>query len=226
MKRLRWLSYRIFECINKGYSMSYPSFHTYLKTLQELLKRKKPELAQESTVLANLCQAYGQRIGLTEREITTLLLAAYYKNLGALTISHRVFCQSFDHYGQLMARVVSWFEESSELAETAGLPEVATVLSQYYQRTIPAHPLAKIFQVLNAWVSCHQNRGWRLAMSDRDALIVLKQRAILAWSDPKVVAQFIRLMPTASRSSQPPLLPPFSPKPQVGEPAAVAHAGR
>lgn len=206
--------------------MSYPSFRTYLKTLQELLKRKKPDLAQESTVLANLCLAYGQRIRLDERAINTLLLTAYFKNLGALTISHGVFCQSFDHYGQLMSRVTSWFEESTELAEMAGLPEVATVLSQYYHRSIPDHPLAKIFQVLNAWVSCHQNRGWRLAMSDRDALIVLKQRAILAWSDPKVVAQFIRLMPTASSPGrpQPCLLLPS--KAQVSEPATVAHAGR
>jgi response regulator RpfG family c-di-GMP phosphodiesterase len=209
----------------KGGRMSYPSFRTYLKTLQELVKRKKPELAEESIVLANLCLAYGERIGLGERDLKTLLLAAHFKNLGALTISQGLFSKSFDDYGQLMARVTSWFEESAELAEMAGLPEVAVVLSQYYHRTIPANPLAKVFQVLNAWVSCHQNRGWRVAMSDREALIVLKQRAILAWSDPKVVAQFIRLMPPTFQSAQHRPTLPLLPQPGESKPLTFAYAG-
>ena len=182
--------------------MSYPSFHTYIKTLQALVKRKKPDLAEESMVLSNLCVLYGQRAGIPERSIKILLLAAHFKNLGAITISDQIFSQSFDSYGQLMACVVNWFDESTKLAEMAGLPQVALILGQYYQRTIPQDPLAKVFQVLNAWVACHQKRGWRGAMNDREALIVLQQRAMLGWSDPQVVDRFIQVLPTTSVTSQ------------------------
>ena len=186
----------------QGRSMSYPSFHTYIRTLKELIRRKNPELAEESAVLAKVCSLYGRPMGLPDRDIRTLLLAAYFKNLGATTISDRAFSQSFDSYGQLIACVNSWFDESTKLAEMAGLPQVALVLGQYYQRAVPQDPLARVFQVFNAWVACHQKRGWRVAMSDREALIVLKQRAILAWSDSQVVNRFIKLLPVASTVSQ------------------------
>lgn len=182
--------------------MSYLSFHNYLKTLQQLVRRKKPELAEESAMLSRLCLLYGQPMGVSERDLRTLLLAAQFKNLGALTIGSRALSRSFENYGQLMAYVSSWFEESAELASVAGLPHVALVLSQYYHRQVPDDPLAKIFQVLNVWVACHQKRGWREAMGDREAIIILKQRAILAWSDPQVVSQFLRLLPMGSHSNQ------------------------
>ena len=182
--------------------MSYPSFRTYVKTLQALVKRKSPGLAEESIILSNICLHYGHQIGLSARDMKTLLLAAHFKNLGALTVRNQTFSQGFDHYGKLMAYVASWFEESAMLAQMAGLPEVETVLSQYYHRAIPQNTLAKIFQVLNAWVACHQKRGWRGAMSDREALIVLKQRAMFAWSDPEVVTRFVQFLPLTQRSVQ------------------------
>jgi hypothetical protein len=182
--------------------MSYPSFRTYLKTLQELVKRKSPGLAEESVILSNICLHYSQQVGLKDRDMKTLLLAAHFKNLGAITVSSETFSTSFDNYGKLMAYVSSWFEESAELAQMAGLPEVKSILSQYYHRAIPQDPLAKIFQVLNAWVACHQKRGWRGAMSDREALIVLKQRAMFSWSDPEVVSRFVQLLPPTRKSVQ------------------------
>ncbi len=179
--------------------MSYPSFRTYLKTLQELVKRKDPELAQETIVLSRLCSEYGLRTSLPDRDIKTLLLTAHFKNLGALTISDRTFSKNLDNYGKLMACVADWFEESAKLAAMAKLPQVSLILAQYYHRAIPGDSLAKIFQVLNAWVACHQKRGWRGPMNDHEAVIVLKQRALFAWSDPIVVNQFIELMVTVSR---------------------------
>jgi hypothetical protein len=83
------------------------------------------------------------------------------------------------------------FKESAQLARDAGLKEVSEVLEQYHLRSIPENHLARIFQVLNAWVSCRQRKGWRSSMSDKEALIILKQRAELKWSDPKVVFHFI-----------------------------------
>ncbi len=182
--------------------MSYPSFRTYLKTLQELVKRKSPGLAEESAILSNICLHYGQKIKLSERELKTLLLASNFKNLGALTVSSQTFSTNFDNYGKLMAYVASWFEESALLAQMAGLPAVEKILSQYYHRAIPQDSLAKIFQVLNAWVACHQKRGWRGAMSDREALIVLKQRAMFSWSDPEVVSCFVKCLPYTHKSVQ------------------------
>lgn len=171
--------------------MSYPSFHSYVRMLRGLLKRKRKWLFEESVFLADLCLSYGTIAQLSERDKKTLFLAAHFKNLGAIYIDDQYLEQEFRDHSQIVTALEVLFRESAQLAEDAGLAEVAEVLRQYHLRAIPENPLARIFQVLNAWVSCRQRKGWRSAMSDKEALIILKQRAELQWSDPKVVFHFI-----------------------------------
>jgi hypothetical protein len=83
------------------------------------------------------------------------------------------------------------FTESAQMAREAGLKDVAVVLEQYYQRAIPGDYLARVFQVINAWVSCRQRKGWRSSMGDKEALVILRQRAEMGWSDPEIVFHFI-----------------------------------
>jgi response regulator RpfG family c-di-GMP phosphodiesterase len=187
--------------------VSYPSFKNYLKTLRELLKRKHPGLATESLVLADVCSRYGKLAGLSEKDIKTLSLAALYKNLGAIHVSNEVVEQSFSHPNQTVAHFSGWLRESKELAVMSGLEEVATVLDQYQSRGIPSHKLARIFQVLNAWVACRHRRGWEHPMNDKEAFIELKQRANLAWSDPNVVSHFLHHLPLATQPHSPTDLP-------------------
>ncbi|MFZ4639204.1 MAG: hypothetical protein ACOYMP_02215 [Nodosilinea sp.] len=172
--------------------MSYPSFHSYIKTLRGLLKRKQRWLLEESTLLADLCLAYGTLAGLSDREKRTLFLAAHFKNLGAIFLDDSSLSQAFSDRSQVLEEMESLFKESAQLAREAGLRDVALVLDQYYRRAIPDDYLARIFQVLNVWVSCRQRKGWRSSMSDKEALVVLQQRAQMKWSDPKVVAHFIK----------------------------------
>lgn len=189
--------------------MSYPSFHTYLKTLRELLKRKSQWLLEESTLLGELCLVYGQLMGLSERDKRTLYLAAYYKNLGAVYLNDRLLEQSFDNDGQSLTQLKPWFDESVALAKAAGLRDVAIILEQYYQRAIPEHQLARIFQVLNAWVACRQQKSWRPSMSDKEALLILKQRAQMAWADPQIVSHFVEHCHlTLGRATSTPTLAP------------------
>lgn len=171
--------------------MSYPSFHSYIKMLRSLLKRKRKWLFEESVLLADLCLSYGTIAQLSERDKKTLFLAAHFKNLGAIYIDDQSLEQEFPDHSQVVAQLETLFRESAQLAEDAGLPEVAEVLRQYHLRAIPKNQLARVFQVLNAWVSCRQRKGWRSSMSDKEALIILKQRAEMQWSDPKVVFHFI-----------------------------------
>jgi HD-GYP domain-containing protein (c-di-GMP phosphodiesterase class II) len=171
--------------------MSYPSFHSYIKLLRSLLKRKQQWLFEESILLADLCLAYGTISGLSERDKKTLFLAAHFKNLGAIYLDDSSLEQEFRDHAQVINQMHVLFEESAKLSKDAGLPEVAQVLEQYHLRAIPESRLARIFQVLNAWVSCRQRKGWRSSMSDKEALIILKQRAEMEWSDPKVVFHFI-----------------------------------
>jgi hypothetical protein len=171
--------------------MSYPSFHSYIKMLRGLLKRKRKWLFEESVFLADLCLSYGTIAQLSERDKKTLFLAAHFKNLGAIYLEDQVLEQEFKDYSQIVTHLEALFQESAQLAQDAGLTEVAEVLRQYHLRAIPEHPLARVFQVLNTWVSCRQRKGWRSSMSDREALVILKQRAQLQWSDPKVVFHFI-----------------------------------
>ena len=171
--------------------MSYPSFHSFIKLLRSLLKRRQPWLFEESIFLADLCLAYGTIAGLGDRDKKTLFLAAHFKNLGAIYLDDQSLKQEYRDHGDAILQMEVLFRESAQLARDAGLEEVADVLEEYHLRAIPQNPLARIFQVLNAWVSCRQRKGWRSSMSDKEALIILKQRAEMKWSDPKVVFHFI-----------------------------------
>ncbi|MGB3310458.1 MAG: hypothetical protein WBG32_12405 [Nodosilinea sp.] len=171
--------------------MSYPSFHSFIKLLRSLLKRRQPWLFEESIFLADLCLAYGTIAGLGDRDKKTLFLAAHFKNLGAIYLEDESLKQEYLDHRDAVVQMEVLFRESAQLAKDAGLDEVADVLEQYHLRAIPQNPVARIFQVLNAWVSCRQRKGWRSSMSDKEALIILKQRAEMQWSDPKVVFHFI-----------------------------------
>lgn len=171
--------------------MSYPTFRNYLKTLSSLLKRKGIWLLQESRELGEACRSYSKVLGLTEAERKSLLLAAYFKNLGALYISDYLLDQEFRDHTQMTASLNVWFAESVQLAKDAGLDEVAIILEQYHLREVPTHQLARIFQVLNTWVACQQAKGWGHLMTAREAKLVLEQRAQCNWSDPSIVKHFL-----------------------------------
>lgn len=171
--------------------MSYPSFHSFIKLLRSLLKRRQPLLFEESIFLADLCLAYGTIAGLGDRDKKTLFLAAHFKNLGAIYLEDHNLRQEYRDHREAITQMEVLFNASAQLAKDAGLQEVADVLDEYHLRAIPDNHLARIFQVLNAWVSCRQRKGWRSSMSDKEALIILKQRAEMKWSDPKVVFHFI-----------------------------------
>lgn len=171
--------------------MSVPSFSSYLKTLSSLLRHKGSWLQQESQDLAQLCQLYGKQLNLSHAERKTLLLAAYCKNLGALYISDYLLEHEFRDHGNMVASLNTWFVESARIAKDADLDEVALVLEQYHLRKVPVNKLARIFQVLNTWVACQQERGWRHPMSEREARVILEQRARLHWSDPFIVRHFV-----------------------------------
>ncbi|MGB7311864.1 MAG: hypothetical protein WA939_02930, partial [Nodosilinea sp.] len=110
---------------------------------------------------------------------------------GAIYLEDESLKQEYLDHRDAVVQMEVLFRESAQLAKDAGLDEVADVLEQYHLRAIPQNPVARIFQVLNAWVSCRQRKGWRSSMSDKEALIILKQRAEMQWSDPKVVFHFI-----------------------------------
>lgn len=171
--------------------MSYPSFHSYIKMLRSLLKRKQQWLLEESILLADLCLVYGTITQMSEKDKRTLFLAAHFKNLGAIYLDDSYLKQEFNDHSQIVDKLDVLFKESAHLAKDSGLTEVAHILEQYHLRAIPSNQLARIFQVLNTWVSCRQRKGWRSSLSDKEALVILKQRAEMEWSDPKVVFHFV-----------------------------------
>ena len=172
--------------------MSYPSFKNYIRTLGSLLQIKGSWLLKESKDLADLCLIYGRLLGLTPEEKKSLLLAAYFKNLGAIYISDYMLEQEFRDYTQMTASMNIWFAASTQIARKAGLTEVATILDQYHLREVPQHNLARVFQVLNTWVACQQPKGWGQPMTTREARLILEQRAQLQWSDPSIVGHFLQ----------------------------------
>ncbi|NER80281.1 MAG: hypothetical protein F6K42_12020 [Leptolyngbya sp. SIO1D8] len=184
--------------------MSYPSFTNYMRTLGSLLQRKGDWLLRESHALGQLCLSYSKMLGLNSQDQKVLVLAAYFKNLGAIYLSDYLLEQEFLDHGQMMASLNIWFAESSQLARNAGLTEVAVILEQYPLRKIPEHRLARIFQVLNTWVACQQQKGWGETMTDQEARVVLEHRACLNWSDPAIVRHFVQHY--SQHRAQPPKL--------------------
>ncbi|NEQ47360.1 MAG: hypothetical protein F6K00_29010 [Leptolyngbya sp. SIOISBB] len=185
--------------------MSHPSFSSYLKTLSSLLKHKGVWLQQESQDLARLCQLYGKQLNLSHTEHKVLLLAAYCKNLGALYISDYLLEHEFRDHRHMMTSLSPWFVESVRIAKESDLPEVAAILEQYPLRKVPHNKLARIFQVLNTWVACQQERGWRHPMSEREARVILEQRARLKWSDPLIVRHFVHFFDQSGEQFRRPL---------------------
>ena len=171
--------------------MSQPSFSSYLKMLSSLLRHKGVWLQEESQDLARLCQLYGKQLALSDEDRKVLLMAAYCKNLGALYISDYLLEHEFRDHRNMMTALSPWFVESVRIAREADLDAVATILEEYHQRKVPQGQLARIFQVLNTWVACQQERGWRHPMSEREARVILEQRARLKWSDPLIVRHFV-----------------------------------
>jgi hypothetical protein len=216
--------YRLNGIYQKRFGVSYPSFKNYLKTLREILKRKHPDLAAESLVLADVCSRYGKLVGLSDNDIKTLSLAALYKNLGAIHLSQEALEQSFAHQGQTMTPQVDWLQESSDLAAMSGLNEVAIVLEQYHDRRIPAHRLARIFQVLNAWVICHKRQGEPTPINNREAVVELQQRAHLSWSDPTIVSHFLAHFPWGSHPYGLSTLPPLTEQRRSHQDTVVASS--
>lgn len=183
--------------------MNQPSFKNYLNTLSSLLKHKGRWLQKESQDLATLCQEYGKQLRLSHEERKVLLMAAFIKNLGALYVSDYILEQEFRDHSQMMASLNTWFVESTNIAREAGLEEVAIILDQYHRRSIPDNKLARIFQVLNTWIACQQEKGWRHPMTPREAKIILEQRAHLRWSDPILVRHFIHHLNYVPAAIQP-----------------------
>ncbi|RZM78900.1 hypothetical protein [Leptolyngbya iicbica] len=171
--------------------MSQPSFSSYLKLISSLLRHKGVWLQEESQDLARLCQLYGKQLALSHENRKVLLMAAYCKNLGALYINDYLLEHEFRDHRHMMEALSPWFVESVRIAREADLDEVATILEQYHQRKVPQDQLARIFQVLNTWVACQQERGWRHPMTEREARVILEQRARLKWSDPLIVRHFV-----------------------------------
>ncbi|HIK45129.1 MAG TPA: hypothetical protein IGR64_09610, partial [Leptolyngbyaceae cyanobacterium M65_K2018_010] len=101
--------------------MSYPSFHSYIKTLRSLLRRKQHWLLEEAILLADLCLVYGTIAGLSDRDKRTLFLAAHFKNLGAIYLDNSSLEQEFRDHNQLVSEMEVLFKESAQLAKDAGL---------------------------------------------------------------------------------------------------------
>ncbi|MEM9006805.1 MAG: hypothetical protein AAGE59_25170 [Cyanobacteria bacterium P01_F01_bin.86] len=155
------------------------------------MKTKGNWLLKESKDLAELCLIYGRCLKLPPEDQKSLLLAAYFKNLGAIYLSDYLLDQEFRDHSQMMASMNIWFAASTQVAKEAGLDEVVAILQQYHLREIPQHRLARIFQVLNTWVACQQPKGWGKPMTARETRLILEQRAQLHWSDPSIVGHFL-----------------------------------
>lgn len=173
----------------------YPSFNQHVLAIRAILRHKAGWLADESASLAQALLRYGKIISLEPMPAKVLTLAAYYKNLGALYLPPEILTKEIKSQVLHLACTQTLHLLSAQIAKEADLPDVCAVLEGYYHRGIPRDQLTRLFQVVNAWVSCRHPKGWRPALTIHDSVITLQQRAEMEWSDPVLVAHFLEHFP-------------------------------
>ncbi|MBD1871983.1 hypothetical protein H6F75_00665 [Nodosilinea sp. FACHB-131] len=176
--------------------MSHPSYRHFIGVLHGMLSAKAAWLADESQQLSAALRDYGAIIHVEDHSLRDLEVAAYLKNMGALYLSGDVLAQRTDRPTELGAIKV-WQLLSARIARHSGMDQVALILDGYYQRSIPEDQLTSLFQVVNCWVSCRTQKGYRLPMSLVDARMTLEQRANMCWSEPALVEHFLSHYPDA-----------------------------
>jgi len=164
-----------------------------------MLSAKAMWLADESVALAEALRTYGGYLHIEPHNQITLHMAAYLKNVGAIYLSSSALSSELSNPASHTAVKTSQLI-SARVARHAGLTQVASILDDYYQRSIPGDQLTSIFQITNAWVSCRQMKPYRQPLSISDAKVALRQRAEMCWSDPNLVEHFIACYPEANEA--------------------------
>jgi hypothetical protein len=181
--------------------------HSYLNTIQALaatVEAKDPYTRGHSERVCRLAVAMGQEMGLDERRLQLLNLAALLHDIGKIGVPESILCKPMSLTVEEMLLVRQhpvWAEPI--LRHVPDMPELVTVVRHHHERydgqgypdsvSSRAHPLSAIICVADAYDAMTSDRPYRAALSHHAALEEVRRQAGTQFA-PQVVEAFVEVM--------------------------------
>jgi hypothetical protein len=181
--------------------------HSYLNTIQALaaaVEAKDPYTRGHSERVCRLAVAMGQEMGLDERQLQLLSLAALVHDIGKIGVPESILCKPTPLTAEEMQVVRQhpvWAEPI--LRHVPDMPELVTVVRHHHERydgqgypdgvSSRAHPLSAIICVADAYDAMTSDRPYRAALSHHEALEEIRRQTGTQFT-PQVVEAFVEVM--------------------------------
>jgi HD-GYP domain-containing protein (c-di-GMP phosphodiesterase class II) len=175
-----------------------------IKTLVDLIELRSPDYAPQSTTIANSAVAVGQALGLRDRELADLRLAAMLHDVGMLEVPEAVLSSPSAQTVDQRAEIAEHPWKGAKLAQLANFGErVQSAILCHHERVdgsgypqglagdrIPLE--ARILGVCDSYVAMISDNPYGARLSPIAAINQLRAGANVAF-DGAVVREFVRL---------------------------------
>lgn len=193
-----------------------------LRAMVDLVERRKPRYIDHSNHVAQYATAVGRAMGLRNKEVDNLRLAAMLQDIGMLEIPESIVGAPRNLTAEELMQVCQHAAKGAELARTARFDTVVqeAIASHHerfdgsgYPRGLKGDqiPLAtRILAVCDSYVTMTSERPHRVAMSPAAALAELRASAGVLY-DARVVREFYGIQSQSLFGDAP--LPTLAPDP-------------
>ena len=188
--------------------------NSYLSTIQALsaaVEAKDPYTRGHSERVCCLAVATGQEMGLNERQLQLLNVAALFHDIGKIAVPESILCKPLpltSEEMQLVRQHTVWAEPI--LCHVPDMPELVTIVRHHHERydgqgypdgvSSRDHLLSAIIGAADAYDAMTTDRPHRNALSHEYALEELRRHAGTQFA-PHVVEAFLRVMVQRKRLS-------------------------
>jgi len=184
--------------------LEYKSFHSaVMASIKTTLFEKSNETEEHAERMADLAKQLGRVLGLDQEELVSLELVATLHDIGKISIDSKLLLKNTPLTDSEWAEIKKHPEVGYRIAQTVPeLRKIAEYILCHHERwdgngypqglkgeEIPL--LARILAIVDAYDAMTQDRSYRQAMSERDAITELQRHAGSQF-DPALVAVFIK----------------------------------
>lgn len=184
--------------------LEYKSFHSaVMNSIKTTLFEKSNETEEHAERMANLAKRLGQVLGLDQEELVSLELVATLHDIGKISIDSKLLMKNSPLTEGEWDEIKKHPEVGYRIAQTVPeLRKISEYILCHYERwdgngypqglkaeEIPL--LARILAIVDAYDGMTQDRSYRNAMSEQEAIVELKRHAGSQF-DLALVAMFIK----------------------------------
>jgi cyclic di-GMP phosphodiesterase len=174
-------------------------------SLAHSIEAKSPLIQGHSDRIAEYAVQFGESLGLEERELQDLRIACLLHDIGKVAVPDSILLKS----GPLSASEMEIVKQHPVVGENICAPlkslrRILPVIRHHHERMdgsgypdglrgqqIPLQ--ARILQIADIYDALSSERPYRVAMSQEEALEILRQEALRGWIDFCLVREFLRI---------------------------------